>query len=63
MLLDVVIDDKGQVGSADVVKSTADDFVAPTLAAVKKWRFKPAKIAGENVWVRLRLPVKFSPAS
>lgn len=63
VLLDVVVTDDGRVDSAEVVKSTAEAFNAPTLAAVKTWRFRPGKVEGRPVSVRLRLPVKFSPAS
>ncbi len=63
VLVDLVIDDQGQVGQVDVVKSSATDFEAPTLDAVKQWRFRPARKGGEAVWVRLRLPVKFTPAT
>ncbi len=63
VLLDVVINDQGAVDDVIVVKSTLADFEAPTLAAVKAWRFRPGKISGQPVTTRLRLPVKFSPAS
>ena len=60
VVLDVVIDDQGQVSQAEVVKSTDDAFNAPSVDAVRTWVFKPAKKDGATVWVRLRLPVKFS---
>ncbi len=60
VVLDIVIDDKGNVTQAEVVKSTADAFNAPSVEAVSKWVFKPARKDGSAVWVRLRLPVKFS---
>lgn len=63
VVLDIVIDDQGKVNQAEVVKSTGDAFNSPSLDAVKKWVFKPGKKDGSNVWVRLRLPMKFAPAS
>ena len=63
VLLDVVINDEGAVTEVAVVKSTLADFEAPSLQAVKAWRFRPGMISGKPVAVRLRLPVKFTPAS
>lgn len=62
VLLDVVVNDQGTVDSAEVLNATNDAFIAPTVAAVKNWRFKPATKDGANVSVRIKLPVKFNPA-
>lgn len=63
VLLSVVIDDAGMVNSAEVVKATDSAFAEPSLAAVKAWKFRPAVKGGEKVWVRLKLPIKFSTSS
>ncbi|WP_221031124.1 energy transducer TonB [Actomonas aquatica] len=60
VLVEVVIDDQGKVSTAEVVKSTVDGFNAASVKAVSQWVFKPAKKDGAAVWVRLRLPLKFS---
>ncbi|WP_221031125.1 energy transducer TonB [Actomonas aquatica] len=61
VVLELIVDDTGKVDSAAVVKSTEDDFNAPSLEAVKNWRFRPAQKDGHAVWVRLKLPLKFTP--
>ncbi len=61
VVLEVVVDDMGKVTQADVVKSTESAFNAPSVEAVKRWRFRAAKKDGEKVWVRFKLPMKFAP--
>lgn len=56
----LVIDEEGKVAEAEVAKSSDTAFEGAALAAVKKWRFKPAKIEGNPVKVRVTLPLKFT---
>lgn len=58
----VVVDEKGEVLAAEVSKSTHEDFRAPALEAVRRWKFKPALLAGKAVRVKLTIPVRFTPA-
>lgn len=61
VVVEVVIDDHGRVDQAEIIKSTESAFNAPSIEAVKKWRFRPAKKDGQEVWMRLKLPLKFTP--
>lgn len=56
----VVIGEKGDVIAAEVNKASRDEFREPALEAVKKWKFKPAELAGKAVKVRVNIPVRFS---
>ncbi len=54
-----IVDEKGNVQEPKVVKSTHQELEEPALAAVKKWRFKPAKKDGVAVAVHVTIPIKF----
>ena len=56
----VVIDEKGKVISATVVKSTHPDFDRPALEAIERWTFKPAKVGGNPVKMRITIPFRFN---
>lgn len=58
--VELVLNEKGQVISAKVQKSTHAALEAPSVKAVKAWRFEPAKIGGKSVKSRLRVPFRFS---
>jgi TonB family protein len=58
--VDLVLNEKGQVISAKVQKSTHAELEAPSVKAAKAWRFEPAKVAGKSVKSKLRVPFKFS---
>jgi len=56
----VVIDESGDVISCTATKSSNVDFEAPALAAVKKWKFKPAQKDGAPVKMKVTIPIRFS---
>lgn len=56
----VVIDENGDVVEQNVEKSTRAEFEAPALAAVSRWKFKPAKKNGAAVRVGITIPIKFT---
>lgn len=56
----VVIDEKGAVVSSEISKASHKDFEQPSLDAVKNWKFKPAKLAGAAVKVRVTIPLRFN---
>jgi protein TonB len=60
VLLAIVLDAEGSVESCDVVRASDQAFVPNTIAAVKRWKFKPAQKGGEAVRARFQLPVQFS---
>jgi len=53
------IDVQGNVAEAEVEKSSNAAFEKPALAAVKKWKFKPAKQDGNPVAIKVSIPIKF----
>lgn len=59
----IIIDEKGDVADAVVTKSTNPQFEKPSIDAVKSWHFKPARVAGNAVKVRVVLPLKFESDS
>ncbi len=59
--LEFVLDTAGAVerGSARVLESTHELFSQAALAVVPGWRFRPGRIDGRAVKVRVRIPVDF----
>jgi protein TonB len=55
-----LIDEKGNVTEPKIVKASNDAFSQPALEALKKWKFKPAKIDGAAVSIRVNIPVQFT---
>jgi protein TonB len=53
------IDEKGDVVDPQVEKSTNPAFDRPAVAALKKWKFKPAKQDGAPVAIKVSIPIKF----
>jgi protein TonB len=58
----IVIGQDGKVVDASVANTTDPGFNDAALKAVRLWRFKPAKIGGEPVKVRVTLPMRFNVA-
>lgn len=56
----VVVDEGGDVLAAEVSKASNDEFKDPALDAVRRWKFKPAKLGGKSVKVRVTIPVRFT---
>lgn len=57
--LQVILDEAGRVSHAEVNKSSHSDLEDAALAAIKKWSFKPASIAGNAVKARIAISFKF----
>jgi periplasmic protein TonB len=53
------IDAQGNVVDPVVEKSSNAAFEKPALAALMKWKFKPAKQDGAPVATRVSIPIKF----
>jgi TonB family protein len=60
VLVQVTIDESGAVSAARVLKSTGEIFDAAALAAVKRWRYSPAKMGGEPVAVYFTVVIRFT---
>jgi protein TonB len=58
VLLEIVIDDRGQVTAVRILHSIAA-LDAAAVAAVKKWRFEPAVKKGRRVATFAQVPVSF----
>jgi protein TonB len=56
----IIVDETGLVSSCVVAKSSHPDFEEPALAAVKKWKFKPAQKDGAPVKMRVTIPIRFN---
>jgi protein TonB len=61
--VDFMVDERGYVHDARVVKSTNPGFNDVTLAAVSEWRFEPGKRKGIPVCFRMSLPMVFDITS
>ncbi|HWA24804.1 MAG TPA: energy transducer TonB, partial [Lacunisphaera sp.] len=56
----IVIDETGDVIAAEVAKTSHEDFAEPAVTAVRRWKFKPAKLEGKSVKVKVTIPVRFA---
>lgn len=59
----VVIDEEGSVTSASVSKASDPAFEAPSIEALKKWKFKPAEKGGAAVKAKVTIPLRFKAES
>jgi periplasmic protein TonB len=59
VMVDCVIDERGNVTETKVEKSSNVAFERPALEALKKWKFKPATLNGNAVSTRVTIPIKF----
>lgn len=57
--LQVILDEDGKVSHATVNKSTHRDLEDAAMDAIRKWSFKPAEVAGQNVKARIAISFKF----
>lgn len=57
----MVIDAKGNVVSAKVLKSSRSEFDEPAITAVAQWKFDPGQRNGRNVNTRATQLIKFDP--
>lgn len=58
----VVVDRNGRIATMLVKSTTSQSLVDPVLRAVRQWRFSPGKKSGQDVPVRMTLPLVI-PAS
>lgn len=59
--LAVTVDIDGRVGPVEVLTSGGPAFDAAAVAAVRQWRFDPARQDGAPVAVKIRVPFAFPP--
>ncbi|MCX6955351.1 MAG: energy transducer TonB [Verrucomicrobia bacterium] len=59
VMVKCTIDEQGNVTNPEIEKSSNAAFEKPALAALKKWKFKPAKQDGAPVAIKVSIPIKF----
>jgi periplasmic protein TonB len=59
----IIVDEKGAVTSAVINKSSNPEFEAPSLEAVKKWKFKPATKDNQAIASKVIVPLHFTVES
>lgn len=59
VIVTFTVNEKGDVVDPAVVKSTRTEFERPALAAVKRWKFKPARENGVPVAKAVTVPMEF----
>ncbi|MFS8068457.1 MAG: TonB family protein [Byssovorax sp.] len=59
VILELVIDEKGRVASADVVRSVPP-FDEAALAAARQWEYEVTQSGGQPVRVRVTVPITFA---
>jgi TonB family protein len=57
--VEFVIDDKGSVVEARVIKTTNEEFGWSAVACVAKWKFRPGIHDGHAVYTKLQVPIVF----
>jgi len=58
--INCVIDEKGNVTEAKVLKSSHPAFATPAVEALSKWKFKPAKRGGVVISIKITIPMQFN---
>jgi len=53
-----IVSNKGEVNGLRCIKTTSEELKPVVLKAVENWKFKPGKMAGEAVAVRVVLPIR-----
>jgi len=59
VVLDVIIDEKGDVFDAVVATTSDQNFDDAALEAVRRWKFRPARRFSTNVRSRMQVPMDF----
>jgi protein TonB len=59
VMVKCTIDVQGNVTDPEIEKSSNNAFEKPALAALKKWKFKPAKQDGAPIAIKVSIPIKF----
>jgi protein TonB len=60
VLVDFIVDTNGDVRNAFAVHSSQREFEASAVQAVSKWKFRPGKKNGHNVYTHMQVPIQFT---
>lgn len=55
-----VVDERGNIAKARILKSAHPDFSNAALEAINQWKFEPGKRGGKAVKTRVRIPLSFT---
>jgi len=58
--VEFIVDTRGNVAATHVERARFQDLIPPALAAIQKWKFKPARADGKAVPARVRAELQFS---
>jgi protein TonB len=58
--VDFIVDERGQVQMARVMKADSQEFADAALTAVQQWRFSPGVKDGRVVQTHMQVPMVFS---
>jgi protein TonB len=58
VVMDILIDDKGDVRQASIIDGP-NIFLKVALEAIKKFKFRPARVEGKSVAVKIRYTLRF----
>jgi periplasmic protein TonB len=59
VMVNCLIDERGNVTDPKVEKSSNVAFEGPALEALRRWKFKPATENGSAISIRVTIPIKF----
>jgi protein TonB len=60
VLVDFIVDTNGDVRNAFSAHSSQREFEAAAVQAVSKWKFKPGRKNGHNVYTHMQVPIVFT---
>ncbi len=60
VLVEFIVDSRGDVVAAQVIRSSQREFEQPALLAVEKWKFRPGRKGGRAVNTRVQQPITFN---
>ncbi len=60
VVVEFLVNERGDVVNPRVVRSSATVFEEPTLRAVARWKFEPGRKDGRTVRFRMSVPVRFN---
>jgi protein TonB len=60
VLVDFIVDDRGEVRNAYVIRGTNREFEQAAVQAVSRWKFKPGRKNGRYVNTHMQVPIVFS---
>ena len=60
VMINCLIDEQGNVADTKIEKQSNDAFGPSAVAAVRRWKFKPAQRDGSTVQIHVTIPIKFS---